>query len=404
MHFVTLSPEEVSSLGTKMSKYKFQTLLINGKKSYSRVCIKENKRIQFKVVSKEIFSMWKVDPKFSYLKNGNDEFLYIKEVSDFCEDKGVLLSAIGMYSPISLEVSIDYDLIKKMNSAYQGGLSRKRCDKIGLATYRVARGTSRPNPRPTVKEDEVSKHQYFNQNLNQAPIVQLETESIAKRLGSSAIAFGEREHQPLFDIVGHSCDLIILTSGVTNETVLPVFSENRIRVKQNRQSFLSFSCTSHRDECDILSGCCRLHFESKCTENKYLQNMISMIGCGMPTTCQYKHVWVSPVEQLRYKVHAYFQHDDLGLVHEIVDRCSCTFLGFAYAHSTPICYLEKIGGSIHDEDGIIFMNDPDIFFMFAWGNSGGPAEYKRNNNLVSLTLTLLTFLMNCYLFTMKIFL
>ena len=131
MHFVTLSPEEVSSLGTKMYKYKFQTLLINGKKSYSRVCIKENKRIQFKVVTKEIFSMWKVDPKFSYLKNGNDEFIYIKEVSDFCEDKGVLLSAIGMYSPISLEVSIDYDLIKKMNSAYQEGLQRKRCDKIG---------------------------------------------------------------------------------------------------------------------------------------------------------------------------------------------------------------------------------------------------------------------------------
>ena len=79
----------------------------------------------------------------------------------------------------------------------------------------------------SLKEDEVFKHQYFNYNLNQSPIVQLETESIAKRLGKSAIAFGEMEHKPLFDVVAHSCDLIILTSGVTHETTLPVFSENK---------------------------------------------------------------------------------------------------------------------------------------------------------------------------------
>ena len=75
-----------------------------------------------------------MESKFCYLKHGNHEFLYIKEICDFCEDKGVLLSGIGMYSPISLEVSIDYDLIKKMNYTYQTGLQRKRCNKICLET------------------------------------------------------------------------------------------------------------------------------------------------------------------------------------------------------------------------------------------------------------------------------
>ena len=56
---------------------------------------------------------------------------------------------------------------------------------------------------------------------------------------------------------------------------------------------------------------------------------------------------------------------------------SCTFLGFAYVHSTSLCYLSKKNCDVDDPMGIIFMNYADIFAMFAWGKSGGPKEYRR---------------------------
>ena len=69
--------------------------------------------------------------------------------------------------------------------------------------------------------------------------------------------------------------------------------------------------------------------------------MIDLVGCGLPTSCQYKHIWQNEIKMSQYIVHAYFQHDDLGIAHEIIDRRSFTFLGFAYAHSTSVCFLEK---------------------------------------------------------------
>ena len=72
-----------------------------------------------------------------------------------------------------------------------------------------------------------------------------------------------------------------------------------------------------------------------------MEEFISILGSGIPTTCQYKHVWKSAHFRDIYKVHGYFHHDDLGIMNVIVDGGSSTFLGFAYGHSTPICFLEK---------------------------------------------------------------
>ena len=99
---------------------------------------------------------------------------------------------------------------------------KKNC----LATYRVARGTNRPHPRPTVRDEDIGKHQYYNQKSNQSHIVQLETECIAQSLGENAIAFGKSEHKPLYEIIGSSCDMIILTSGIPNYRSVQSFSDN----------------------------------------------------------------------------------------------------------------------------------------------------------------------------------
>ena len=110
----------------------------------------------------------KINDLYTYVKHENREFLYTYQTGGVDSNEGILLSSIGYYSLTNLEYNIDYDMVKAINSAYQDGQSRKRCKKIGLATYRVARGTNRPHPRPTVRDEDIGKHQYYNQKSNQS--------------------------------------------------------------------------------------------------------------------------------------------------------------------------------------------------------------------------------------------
>ena len=379
MEYIRLTYEEILELGQRMSKYDFNKVIF-GRKVYSSICLKDNIKVQVKVIRRNRFMELKMNDLYTYVRHENHEYLFTYQTGGVDSNEGILLSSIGHYSVTNIEHKINYDMVKAINTAYQEGQSRKRCQKIGLATYRVARGTNRPHPRPTVRDEDIGKHQYYNYKSNQSHIVQLETECIAQSLGDNAIAFGNSQHKPLYKVIGSSCDMIILTSGIPNYRSVQSFSDNT-EYKKNSKCYISFACTAHRDDCDTLRGATKLHFDKKCKGNKYMEEFITMLGSGMPTTCQYKHVWKSTDLQDIYKIHGYFHHDELGIMNVIVDRRSCTFLGFAYAHSTPICYLEKKNCSTYDEYGIVFMNDPDIFSMFAWGSSGGPKEYARNNNV-----------------------
>lgn len=161
-----------------------------------------------------------------------------------------------------------------MNSAYQTGMNRKRCGKLGLATYRCARGTKRPNPTPTVNEGDVGKHYYYNERFNQSPMVQLETETIANKLGNMAQLFDELEHAPGFRTIRDSCDMTIITCGLPSATIVPNFNANTSRTKQNKEPFLSFACTPHIDACDQLCPKCMKHFIEKCEDNVYMKKFI----------------------------------------------------------------------------------------------------------------------------------
>ena len=380
MEYIRLTYEEILELGPRMSKYDFHKFIC-GRKVYSSICLKNKMKVQVKVIWRNKFMQLKMKDDYTYVRHENHEYLFTYQTGGVDSNEGILLSSIGSYSLTNLKYNIDYEMVKAINSVYQEGQSRKRCKKIGLATYRVARGTNRPHPRPTIRDEDIGKHQYYNEKSNQSHIKQLETESIAQSLGENAIAFGKSEHKPLYEIIGSSCDMMILTSGIPNYRSVPSFSDNSEYEKKNSKCYISFACTVHRDDCDTLRGHTKRHFDNKCKDHKYMEEFITMLGSGMPTTCQYKHVWKSTDLQDIYKIIGYFHHDELGIMNVIVDRRSCTFLGFAYAHSTPICYLEKNNCSIYDEYGIVFMNDPDIFSMFAWGSSGGPKEYARNNNI-----------------------
>ena len=210
-----------------------------------------------------------------------------------------------------------------------------------MATYRVERGTKRPHPRPMVREEDIGKHQYFNEKINQSQLTQYQIEMKANTLSEKAVDFGKSENKPIFDVINNSCDMTILTSGITHQTEIPHFEKNNSMSKKNKNAFISFACTTHLDNCDKLHGASKQHFISKCKKNSYMNLFLQMLPCGLPTTCLYKHIWVCDKLKEEYDIVAFFEHDQLGIVHFIEDCTACTFLGFAYAHSTPICYLVK---------------------------------------------------------------
>ena len=282
MEYVRFTYEELLEFGPRMSKYDFNKVTC-GRKVYSSICLKDKKKVQVKVVQRNRFIQMKMNHLYTYVKHENREYLFTYQTGGVDSNEGILLSSIGYHSLTNLEYKIDYDMVKAINSAYQEGQSRKRCKKIGYATYRVARGTNRPHPRPTVRDEDIGKHQYYNQKSNQSHIVQLETEYIATSLGDHAIQFGKSEHKPLFEIIGSSCDMVILTSGIPNYTSVPSFMDNTKYEKKNSKCYISFACTTHRDDCDTLRGCTKLHFDQKCKDNKYMEEFISILGSGMPT-------------------------------------------------------------------------------------------------------------------------
>lgn len=111
------------------------------------------------------------------------------------------------------------------------------------------------------------------------------------------------------------------------------------------------------------------------SKNEYVMQMRGTLGqIGLPTSCQFFHVWKDMHTKCKYDVNAYFIHRALGVAHPLKHMDGVTFLGYAYTHCTSFCYLTSTGEARRK---VIVSNDSDdIFFMVAWGNSEGKAEYN----------------------------
>ena len=310
-----------------------------------------------------------------FIKHEEFSFVFGTEVGSLEEErnKGVLLCAISPDPSLAdIKSKVDFSTIELLHEVYGNGLKRKKCDHSGLATYRCSRKTSRPHPRPSIADEDIPHHQYFSEQQS-FDLAQPFTEQLIKTLGSKALSFGKMEHPQLYRLINDSCDKAILTSG------LPKISKRRrpnsvsMNMIENRQNFFSFSCARHVDTCDMLKGDLDDEFQSTCTTD-YEKELAALVGSGMPTTCQYFHVWKDAEKKNLYEIRSYFIHHGIGLSHELMDDNGATFLGFAYAHSTSFCYLrDKLS------DIIYLKNDPNIFSMLAWGQTGGHREYKLRN-------------------------
>ena len=96
--------------------------------------------------------------RYDYHNIDANEYIFGEECGAIDTHPGVLLEAIGSYSIDTTTGALNYEFIRQLHSAYQSGHSRKRCDKVGMATYRSARGTNRVHPRPTIDENEIRNH------------------------------------------------------------------------------------------------------------------------------------------------------------------------------------------------------------------------------------------------------
>jgi hypothetical protein len=91
---------------------------------------------------------------------------------------------------------------------------------------------------------------------------------------------------------------------------------------------------------------------------------------GLPTSCQYFHVWSDDKKKDAYDVNAYFIHRGLGVAHPPKHMDGVTFFGYAYStHCTSFCYLTATTE--------VSPYAEDIFSMVTWGTSEGSSEYQR---------------------------
>jgi len=113
-------------------------------------------------------------------------------------------------------------------------------------------------------------------------LIQFVTESIANKLGESALEFGKREHYPLFKHIGDTCDMTIITSGIPLSTNIDVFEKKESREVYNKRPFISFACTSHEDKCDRLSNKCKDHFINNFKDSVYklVRPYLRIVGYG----------------------------------------------------------------------------------------------------------------------------
>jgi hypothetical protein len=300
-----------------------------------------------------------------YLHTGEDgnevEMLLGEEIGDLMSNRGVLLAAIAS-DPTLEEVARKYanfESVDKLIKSYGPvGHTRLRSKHLGLATYRSRRSSSRPHPRPSQHPTEVREHQYFSELQQTNPMLQNLMEQVIKELGGKAEEFMVK-YQGLFGLlVLGICDKRILTSGICGK-----------RNGWKGKRFLSFCCESHCDTADVVNC------EDLLNKNEYVRAMQKTLGeIGLPTSCQYFHVWKDTEIKLKYDVNSYFIHRGLGIAHPLKHMDGVTFLGYAYTHCTSFCYLTSQG---RRPTVVVSNNLDDMFSLVAWGNSGGKVEYNR---------------------------
>ena len=146
-------------------------------------------------------------------------------------------------------------------------------------------------------------------------------------------------------------------------------------MKQNKQTnWLGFCCSNHVDSCNSIHGNKAMSqlYKERC-KSQYMKSLETNIGPGMPTTCQYVHVWDNKELSKEYIVQSYFIYNGLGIAQSLVDGCGITFLGYSFSHCTSFCYLENIHNNT-----VILRNNPNIFSLLAWGKSGGLKDAVRS--------------------------
>jgi hypothetical protein len=200
-------------------------------------------------------------------------------------------------------------------------------------------------------------------------------EQVIKELAKYTQDFMVAHHGSLGVQINEICDKLIITTGVSSRVP---------NGKVKPPKFLSFSCASHCDSCDLLKGDDLNDFKEKAGNDKYVTDLLNTMNdeIGLPTSCQYFHVWSDLKKKDLYDVNAYFIHRGVGVAHSLKHMDGVTFLGYAYAHCTSFCYLTTKCTEVSPATVILKNDSEDIFSMVAWGTSGGSSEYRRASGIV----------------------
>lgn len=299
------------------------------------------------------------------------EYLILKErikEDNCCPSIGVCLASIETDKSIGYATNsiLSYSRAETVTQVLgRDGHKRPCTGHGGHSSFRgCCRATKRPNPNPAVPDADIELQAYYDQNRMKNHFGILGVEMVLKRLSELAFKSAKRLQPSLMDLPDEELpDRRLVTSGLSS-------------IWKNCLTFLGFCNGEHIDVNDLKAKEEFRKWAGKSQYGEYLMRVLEVVDCGTATTCQYKHIWANGISSRDYQVNAYFMHHGVGIAHPLKD-CSChSFLGYAYSHSTSLCYLE-------DTDGNVWIDNSfhgDIFNLFAWGN-GGNSRRRRAQSL-----------------------
>lgn len=349
--------------------------------------------IRLKVLSDRDFEVrWNKTTRSKVCYIGSRRFILSEEQGPLENNDGVCLSTISIDGRLlnrkTVQKAATFETVRRLEAMYGSGHTRNRMSHLGFNSYRGPRNSDRVVARPCMDPESVKEHQYFNESNNKEQFLQAEFENnISSKLITYASDYGCEEHRLLFNAIDDCCDRTILTSGKSTTAFTlglqdPIVQQKKkLRAKSITLVPLGFCSTSHVDSCDLLKAEEDITFFRSSTASPYITKLHDLVGCGLPTTCQYRHIWERSYDETKqhYDACSYFMFESLNIAHNLVDMTSMLFLGYSFMHCTSFCYLIDKRTS-----RIITSNSPsDMFSLFAWGSSGGSKDRNRRRQNVN---------------------
>lgn len=339
-------------------------------------------------------------------------------------------------SPLVTQYQLSYTMAKGAISIWKKGFGARHVShNDGMMVYfkMLGRGETRAHPSGAVADEEVSMHQYCNQDFGNDAI-NPSARQLINALTDGVLQVAKRHNPELMKLVNDTCSRGLFTTGQTpradskgkqqasKPTNIRVEAKRRkrkhsaisndnqkdskgegagidrgvlkqklrqklrwmeLKRKSYRQVYslappIGFFNTSHLDTLDYLTQKQREEWLFEANKKKWwycckILQKDNNLFC-LPTTCGYQFCYSHPGVENDVTISAFFSMEGLGVAMPLQHGIAHHFMGAAFAHHTCIPFYKSAS---RKHKNINVTNCENDVLILAWGSNGGEKEVRQ---------------------------